>query len=112
MNYTYKTTIPLQNAAVVTATGNSPQCVLPNSEGLVEVLIVASAVSGTTPSLTPVLQVSNDGVNWFTAVSGSAMTAVSNQRLACQSLAAFARLAYTVSGTTPSFTLTVNVLAN
>lgn len=112
MNYTVKTTINNSPAAPVTATGNGVVMPLPNGEGVVEVLINATAVTGTTPSLTPSLQVSPDGVNWFTAVAGSAMTGVGLQRLACQSLCGYARLAYNVSGTTPSFTLTVTVNAN
>lgn len=112
MNYTVKTTINASPAAAVTATGNGTQFVLPSGDGNVEVLIVASAVTGTTPSLTPKLQVSNDGVAWFDAAPGTAMTAAGNQRLAAQSIAAYGRLVYTVSGTTPSFTLSVTVLAN
>jgi hypothetical protein len=112
MNYTVKTTINATPAAAITVSGAGAQFVLPDANGVVEVLVNVTAVSGTTPSLTPKLQVSQDGVNWFDAVTGSPMTATGTQRLATQSLAAYGRLFYTVSGTTPSFTLANTVLAN
>jgi benzoyl-CoA reductase/2-hydroxyglutaryl-CoA dehydratase subunit BcrC/BadD/HgdB len=112
MNYDVKTTIPVQAATAVTATGNSPVFVLPSANGVLEVLVNVSAISGTSPSLTPTLQVSNDGANWFTAASGSAMTSVSTQRLACQTLCGYARVAFAVSGTTPSLTTSLMALAN
>jgi hypothetical protein len=112
MNYIVKTTINASPAAAITATTNGAQFVLPNGQGNVEVLIQTSAVTGTTPSLTPKLQVSQDGTNWFDAVTGTALTAAGTQRIACQSLAAYGRLVYTVSGTTPSFTVAATVLAN
>lgn len=114
MAYNVKTTINVTPAAPITATTNGAQFVLPNSEGLVEVLLNVGAVTGTTPSMTPSLQVSQDGVVWFTAATGTAMTASGQQRLACQSLAAYGRIVYgSVSGTTPSFTITsATVLAN
>lgn len=112
MNYTVKSVIPVSSGAVVTATGTSAQFVLPNGGGSVEALVQATAVTGTSPSLTAKLQVSQDGVNWFDVASAAALTAAGTVRIAGQSLAAYGRLSYTVSGTTPSFTLTVTVLAN
>lgn len=112
MNFDVKTTIPVQAATAVTATGNSPVFVLPSANGSLEVLVNVSAVSGTSPSLTPKLQVSNDGVNWFDAVTGSAMTAISTQRLACTTLCGYGRVVFTVSGTTPSLTTALTALAN
>lgn len=112
MNYTVKSQINASPAAAVTASGAGPEFILPNGVGNVEVLIDASAVSGTSPSLTPSLQVSPDGVNWYNAASGSAMTAVGLQRLSAVSLCGYARLSFTVSGTTPSFTLAILVNVN
>jgi hypothetical protein len=112
MNYDVKTTIPVQAATPVTASGNSNAFVLPSASGNLEVLVAVSAISGTSPSLTPKLQVSMDGANWFDAATGSAMTTVSNQRLACQTLCGYGRVVFTVSGTTPSLTTAVTALAN
>lgn len=112
MNYNVKTTIPLMAGSALTATANSALCVLPNSEGIVEALINVSAATGTSPTLTPTLQVSNDGVTWYNAVVGAVMNGVGSQRLQCVSLAAYARISYTVGGTTPSLTTSITILAN
>lgn len=105
-------TMPAASGASITASGNTASSVLPNDGGIVEALIQVTAVTGTTPSLTPKLQVSLDGATWFDATTGAAITTAGAQRLQCLTLAAYARVAYTVSGTTPNFTATINVLAN
>lgn len=100
------------NQPAITATGNSPQWVQNGVLGQVCVDVVVPAPTGTTPSLTIQPQVSNDGVNWFNAGSaGSAITAAGTQRFALAPVREnYMRLAYTVSGTTPSFAPTITVV--
>lgn len=100
----------------ITATGNGTGVALPYcSEAIV--IIDTTAVSGTTPSWTPVIQASPDGgVTWAPATVGAALAAVTaagrtatrvtglggaNQQL---------RIASTVSGTTPSFTAVIEAI--
>lgn len=101
----------LLNQPAITATANSPQWVQDGVLGQACIDIIVSAVSGTTPSLTVQPQVSNDGVNWFNAgPAGAPVTAVSNLRFALEPVREnYMRLAYTVSGTTPSFTVAITV---
>lgn len=100
----------------VTASGNSSAidttiqfqgC--PQAAQYIGVQVNVTAVSGTTPSLTVELQWSNDGVN-FASVQGSAdiftaVTAAGNVNKQFIVKGRYAQLKYTVSGTTPSFTL-------
>ena len=79
--------------------------------------INVTAVSGTTPSMTPILQASNDnGSTWKTIAQGQPITAVGRYELGftgaqveavCPKSTTYptlTRLATTISGTTPSFT--------
>ena len=104
---------------VVTASGNSTGVVdlektpnqngYKNSPGHLAVLLSATAVSGTTPSLTVEVQWSNDGTNFFSASAAdtfTALTAVGGVASVFTVKGRYARLKYTVTGTTPSFTLT------
>jgi hypothetical protein len=72
-------------------------------------MLQATAVSGTTPSLTAEVQWSNDGVTFVSATTAdtfAALTAVGSALIVFTVKGRFARLKYTVTGTTPSFTLT------
>lgn len=98
-------------AQVITATGNEAggHSVVGDS---LSVEIIALAVSGTTPSTTFSLLWSDDGVNFAPANpadSFAAITGVSNIVQRFTSKGGFFRLAWLVSGTTPSFTTTVEV---
>jgi hypothetical protein len=63
-----------------------------------------TAVSGTTPSLTIVVETSWDGATWWTHTSLTAITATGKVRQTLQFLGTFLRLNDTITGTTPSFT--------
>ena len=74
--------------------------------------VIVSAVSGTTPSATFSIQWSDDGVNYAAANPAdvfTAITAIGNivQRFASKGL--YYRLAWLISGTTPSLTTTIEV---
>ena len=96
-------------AQAITATGNEAggHSVIGDS---LSVEIIVSAVSGTTPSATFSVQWSDDAVNYAPANPADVFTAITAtgnivQRFTAK--AAFYRLAWVVSGTTPSFTTTV-----
>lgn len=98
----------LYSGAAITASGNGNGVSVPLGQ-TVGVQLVVSAASGTTPSATFEVQWSIDGVNWCSADGTkdtfAAVTAAGN---ACKNLSVkgtWMRLAYTVSGTTPSFTV-------
>ena len=106
------------NPATVTTSGNSPVVFIDGpatqnqgqpSPQYLSVMIVASAVSGTTPSLAVEVQWSNDGVNFASNQvapdSLTAITAVGNTTKNFLTKGSYARLVYTVTGTTPSFTI-------
>lgn len=103
----------LVNAVTVTATGavGNPSSGWGNVD-TIRLQAVLSSVTGTTPSYTLKLQESQDGTNWSDVPSGafSAITAAGNAEL---SLAGpfddIIRVFATVSGTTPSAVVTVNV---
>lgn len=77
-----------------------------------------TAVSGTTPSLTAAVQTSpDDGTTWFTLATAemtgqtAAITATGQYRLSSNApIGARTRCLFTISGTTPSFTITANAI--
>jgi hypothetical protein len=103
------------NAQAITATGNSGS--LPNigtsGNPLIVMLIHVSAVSGTTPSITFSLNsVLPDGSTVVIAplVAITAMTAIGTQRVVFQNtLDPNLQVNWTVSGTTPSLTCSVDL---
>lgn len=87
-------------------TGHSDRHPAPNN---LSIILNVTAASGTTPSLTVEVQWSNDGTTFFSASTPDAFTAITAVGTALkpfQVKGRFARLKYTVTGTTPSFTLT------
>lgn len=101
--------VTLISAQVITASGHSAAF---NSSGhYVDLEVEVSAVSGTTPSMTVEVQWSMDGTTFgpvdTTADAFAAITAVGNVVKQFTAKAPFFRLAWTVTGTTPSFTVTV-----
>ena len=81
------------------------------SDTVVAVHINVSAVSGTTPSATFVLEDSADGTNWANVATSSAVTAtgvtVLRSGAGTTPLGQFVRVRLSaISGTTPSFTMT------
>jgi hypothetical protein len=88
---------------VITATGNGP-AVRTDNKGTIRASLDVTAASGTTPSLTAKLQTSFDGTTWRDVVSFTAATGVTSERKSFPGIDRYVRAAWTVSGTTPSFT--------
>lgn len=115
-----KALLNFDTGAVVTANGNSagapeitaiPDSLADINPNNLSVLLNVTAVSGTTPNLTVEVQWSHDGTNYASAATPdtfTAITAVGKVVKSFQVKGRFARLAYTVTGTTPSFTLTAS----
>lgn len=63
-----------------------------------------TAASGTTPSMTVVIETSPDNATWSTLVTYTAATAPGTERKVMAALDRYVRARWTVTGTTPSFT--------
>ena len=97
------------NDAVITASGTRPVFNAYDVKTL-DLEVVASAVSGTSPSLTITAQWSLDGVNFGGNVAvGSAITTPITRVVGLTVEGPYFQLLYTVSGTTPSFTISAMV---
>lgn len=73
------------------------------------VLVNATAVSGTTPSLTVEVVWSHDGTTFASAATPDTFTAITATGAVVKQFPVkgrYARLKYTITGTTPSFTVT------
>lgn len=89
-----------------TATGNSATVdnAISTANGAVANLHI-TGTSGTTPSLTVVVQHSADNTTWVNLISFNAATAAGAQNLAVTgTVNRYVRVQFTISGTTPSFT--------
>lgn len=97
-------------AGALTATGNSAGVDV-GGAGTLRAQVVVSAVSGTTPSITPKIQTSHDnGATdpWRDASAAyTALTAVSSSPFQSFVVDRYVRVSYTISGTTPSLTVAV-----
>lgn len=96
----------IQASAAKTATGQTPAFDEGSHDKLV-VLLDVTAVSGTSPSMTVSVQWSHDNVTWFDADPAdqfTAITAVGKKTKDFTVKGLYARLNYTITGTTPSFT--------
>jgi hypothetical protein len=96
----------LTGLAALTASGNSTSQddTASSSNGLLAHLHI-TAVSGTTPSMTVTIEHSTNNSTWATLGSFSAATAIGSQILNVSgTVNRYVRAAYTISGTTPSFT--------
>lgn len=70
------------------------------------VLLNVTGATGTSPSLTVEVQWSNDGTNFASAATPDTFTAITTASAVVKQFPAkgrYARLKYTVTGTTPSF---------
>jgi hypothetical protein len=96
-----------------TASGNQGSTFLPvRRADVLNVLVNVTAVSGTTPSLTLSLQWSNDGTTWADADAADAFTAITAAGVKAKQFpvkAQYARLAWAITGTTPSFTFSADL---
>lgn len=106
--YERQVDVDLSPAAPLTATANGTGLELGDS-GVLRLSMVVSAASGTTPTLDTAVQTSKDnGVTdaWRTIASFAQKTAAATERKCFAGLDSWVRLSHTVSGTTPSFTVT------
>lgn len=93
-------------SAARTATHQSTAFDVGNGEH-VSIMIDATAVSGTTPSMTVNVEWSHDATNWFVADPADAFTAITVASKKVKQFAVkglYARLNNTIAGTSPSFT--------
>lgn len=107
-----KTSAVILASAARTATGQSTAFPIGGDDSL-SVLVDITAVSGTTPSMTVNVEWSHDNVNWFIADPADAFTAltVAAKRVKIFTVKGlYARLNYTISGTTPSFTFSATAV--
>jgi len=101
------------NAAVLTVTANSAELDLRGTaaDG-VDVEVAVTAASGTGPTLDPVVQHSDTSGSGFAALTTFAqITATGRATRRVQSDKRFLRIAYTVGGTSPSFTVTAGIVS-
>jgi hypothetical protein len=98
-------------SAARTTSGNSTAIGPLDPFRSVVALLNVTAVSGTTPSMTATLEGSVDGTVFFTLATGIALTAVNKQVLTMVDTAVppYLRVAWAITGTTPSFTFTVDL---
>lgn len=105
------TSQPVTSAARST-TGNSGSVVIGRMDiGKLALLVNVTAASGTTPTLDLSVQWSADGTTFFAAQPADAFTQITTTGGAAKVFdvkAAFYRLLWTIGGTTPSFTFTVD----
>jgi len=100
--------VSVLDSAARTATFQGP-AVEVGDRGTAALELVASAVTGTTPSLTATIETSKDGVsNWQTVAAFSAVTAAGTTRKMFSGLDRFVRANCTITGTTPSFTFGIS----
>jgi hypothetical protein len=99
------------NAAALTATGNSSGLdVSKTGHDGVWIDIAVTAVSGTSPTMDVKVQESDDNSTYNDLVTFAQITATGRYFRKVQSKKKYLRLARTVGGTTPSFTVTAGVV--
>jgi len=105
---TEKTTV--QAAGAITADTNSSSMYVGDyAEALV--FLDVTAVSGTTPTLLPTVQVSHDDSEWYVHTVGVEIVAAGNYLIRVANIGKYLRVNMDTGGTTPSFTLSVVVQA-
>lgn len=97
----------LHASAARTASGNGSSVEL-GDRGTLRLTLDVSAASGTLPSLQVDVQTSADGSTWRTIGGFTALATTGSQRASFPGCDRFVRAAYTLSGTTPSFTFSVS----
>lgn len=96
----------LAQAATRTADGNGPAIAMEEAETL-RLTLNVTAAAGIGPSLTVTIQHSVDAITWTNHSSFAAVTGVASERKVFSGLDRYARVAWTMTGTTPSFTFAV-----
>ena len=103
-------TVTALASAALTVTGTVDLGTIAGEAMELNVYIDVTVVTGTTPSMTVTYQSSPDGVNFWDHTAGAAITAVGKQLIKIASNAGkYGRLAYAITGTTPSFTFSAIV---
>jgi hypothetical protein len=100
--------------AARTSTGNGTGVDMQTYDGDLVLVLDSAAGTGTTPTLAITVEHSDASGSGYTAISGAAFTTVtttaSQQKLVISKDEAkrYVRVTYTLGGTTPSFTFSVN----
>jgi hypothetical protein len=92
------------NGSIGAYIGNAGRALLDAS--LLSVQLNVTAVTGTSPNLTVEVQWSSDGTTYASAETADVFTAITAAKSVVKQFASkgeFARLKYTITGTTPSF---------
>lgn len=97
-------------SAAVTASGNSGELNLYDHDEALIFLDVTEA-SGTSPTLDVTVQTKDPNGKWYDLVSFAQKIAVGQEAKAISVYGENLRIAYTVGGTTPSFTFSVTAIA-
>lgn len=101
-------TVPAVASAARTASGNSGTSTEAGARHtLRNVLLDVTAASGTGPTLDARVETSRDGTTWYTAGTFGQKTGVSSERKSFSGLDRYIRFAWTIGGTTPSFTFSI-----
>ena len=106
----------LHPTAARTATGNGTGIDMQTRDGDLYLVLDSAAGTGTTPTLAVTVESSDTLGGTYTAISGAAFTTVtttaSQQSLVISKDESrrFVRVTYTITGTTPSFTFSVNAV--
>lgn len=107
----YEAPVTVVASAARTATGQSA-ALQAGGAPVVNLMLVCTAASGTTPSLTLSVEWSPDGgTTWCTADTADAFTAITTTTKLARRFTAKSntyRVVWTISGTTPSFTFSVH----
>lgn len=103
----------LATAAAVTASGNSTDSTGFGRFRALRAALVVTALTGTTPTLNVTVEDSLDGgVTWFTVVTFAQKTAAGSEAVSLSGpFSDQLRVKWTVGGTTPSASFTVDVVA-
>jgi len=83
------------------------------TDDTLDVFIDATAVTGTGPSMTVSVEWSNDNSTWYVGDTPDTFTAITAAKKVVKEFAVkgqYARLVYTITGTTPSFTFAASAL--
>lgn len=108
---TIRTSTALASAAR-TVSGTVDLGAIPAEFTELSIYLDATAVTGTSPTMTVTYQSSHDGVTFFDNTAGAAITAAGKQLIKVPStIGGYGRLSYAISGTTPSFTFSAVVEA-
>lgn len=102
----------IRASAAATATGQTGAFDVGHQD-FISVMADVTAVSGTTPSMTLTVEWSPDGSTWYqgdTADTFTALTAAGKKVKTFQVKGVLARVVYTISGTTPSFTFSLTTI--